>query len=908
MRANKNHINSTNGNSRQNSNESESLQSSLSNLRSTSTELSDNKLSVPTADVMKRATVEEEIKSYFYMLTDGCGDENCDNENCVSSGKITPQSPNRAAASALHLQRNRAKLCDRHVSKIPRTKSPTPSQASQSTNNASNAENVTFAYMFLTENVVRGIVNTCQNESRYSQLVATLLDVFSKADTLAKSFLKVECPLRLDNFSPEDLVGLDKEKLRELEGEMEKDIDCSQSSRSFDWTSDEIRIDFFALKKAYENVFELPSHVYESALIKALGIFAENTELELNVELKGKLNNPEEMEKYVIAFLIVFEIPALSSPEFLQKVLPPLCKAMNYLPVSALARICRVWARYCRDSFKNILNLLHQLITMRTIESCSNKKYLLQDNVDIVSATKVMKVLYYANALAGQMESPETTKDEDYDKYESELKNGLFGDIDLRYSYYQSFTFTEDPLAKELKLDLIDCITPFLPFTEFYNEPLSDAIEMDKDYSNYKNALRNEGASSSRSESKSIDQLFSFMTHPFILTPATKTLGLFYDNRIRMYSERKICVLQAMAGHPPNPYLKLKIRRDHLIEDALMRLELSCHESPQDFKKQLMVEFEGEQGMDEGGISKEFFQLIVEEIFNPDYGMFVFDSDTQTCWFNSTSFENESQYKLIGLVLGLAIYNSIILDVRFPMVVYKKLLGKKGIFSDLEDFNPVIYNSLKSLLDHQDDDVEDVYMQTFRISFTDIFGNVVYHDLLPEGDKIPVSLYNKKHFVDLYADFLLNKSISKQFNAFRKGFRMVTDESPMKYLFRPDEIEILICGSKNFDFNELQESTRYDGGYDSSTQIIKNFWEFAHSLSLENQRKLLQFTTGSDRIPVGGLGQLHMIIARNGPDSDRLPTAHTCFNVLLLPEYNTKEKLCDRLMKAINYSKGFGML
>lgn len=69
------------------------------------------------------------------------------------------------------------------------------------------------AYMFLTENVVRGIVSTCQNESRYSQLVATLLDVFSKADTLAKSFLKVECPLRLDNFSPDDLVGLDKEKV-----------------------------------------------------------------------------------------------------------------------------------------------------------------------------------------------------------------------------------------------------------------------------------------------------------------------------------------------------------------------------------------------------------------------------------------------------------------------------------------------------------------------------------------------------------------------------------------------------------------------------------------------------------------------------------------------------------------------
>jgi len=51
-----------------------------------------------------------------------------------------------------------------------------------------------------------------------------------------------------------------------------------------------------------------------------------------------------------------------------------------------------------------------------------------------------------------------------------------------------------------------------------------------------------------------------------------------------------------------------------------------------------------------------------------------------------------------------------------------------------------------------------------------------------------------------------------------------------------------------------------------------------------------------------------MVIARNGPDCDRLPTSHTCFNVLLLPEYSSKEKLEERLLKAINYSKGFGMI
>lgn len=54
----------------------------------------------------------------------------------------------------------------------------------------------------------------------------------------------------------------------------------------------------------------------------------------------------------------------------------------------------------------------------------------------------------------------------------------------------------------------------------------------------------------------------------------------------------------------------------------------------------------------------------------------------------------------------------------------------------------------------------------------------------------------QQEFVDLYADFLLNKSVEKQFHSFYRGFQMVTDESPLELLFRPEEVELLICGSK----------------------------------------------------------------------------------------------------------------
>lgn len=240
------------------------------------------------------------------------------------------------------------------------------------------------------------------------------------------------------------------------------------------------------------------------------------------------------------------------------------------------------------------------------------------------------------------------------------------------------------------------------------------------------------------------DKQFSFMLYSFILTPATKIQGLYYDCRIRMYTERRMHIIQSQMGQSSNPYLKVRVRRDHLIDDALVELEMIAMGNPKDLKKQLVVEFVDEQGIDEGGVSKEFFQMVVEEIFNPDYGMFIYNEDTQTMWFNSTSFENEAQFTLIGIVLGLAIYNNIILAVNFPMVVYRKLMGIRGSFRDLKDWNPTMYHSLLDMLNYQEMDMEDVFMQTFRISYQDVFGSVLTHDLKKDCENMFVNQDNKQ--------------------------------------------------------------------------------------------------------------------------------------------------------------------
>ncbi|XP_045533813.1 ubiquitin-protein ligase E3A [Papilio machaon] len=856
-----------------------------------------NPVSGSTQDIMKRAA-KELIERYFYQLLEGCGNPNCDNEYCASSQKAKKLTANEAAAVAIKLaEKKEALLCDRHPNKVPRTDTnncDSNSSTCETSNKkvkktSSNQKTDTLSENKeqedsqdsgpLTEERMRELCDECLQSQSAQKLLWALGSAFRQPHVLAQSFRR---QINENEPKPESDVKKDKEsKAMCSSSDPDKDID-SVTGPEFDAAS---------CHRAFLYLAKVPSKHYNSVLVSALETLA--LHLKIDLEISKKIS----MEDVVNCFVIAFEIPDIGCSDYLEVALPTLCHAVEYLPIKAQARLARLWSEYCKESLRHILEALQQLITLRVVSTNYSRIYQVQDDECVTKATKLMKIVYYANMLAGEVEqNPQQEEAVVITNQLDPLGDALHDLLPLSSMKTSKQSLPEDPLAVELKINSLDVRKPYLPFEEFYNEPLSDSIEMDIDFASYKTDVN--------SATK-----FAFLNYPFILTAATKSLGLYYENRIRMYSERRVSLLHAVVGAaPPMPFLRLRVRRSHIIADALVELEMIAMERALDLKKQLMVEFEGEQGVDEGGVSKEFFQLIVEEIFNPDYGMFTQQPDSHTVWFNPTSFETEAQFTLIGIVLGLAIYNNIILAVNFPMVVYRKLMGRKGSFEDLADWNPSLYNGLKDMLDYCGDDLEEVYYQTFRICYKDVFGNNLFHDLKDEGDSLFVTQANKREFVDLYADFLLNKSVETQFRAFRRGFVMVTDESPLSALFRPEEIETLVCGSKNFDFNELEKSTEYDGGYTAESRIIKDFWCIVHNLCIVEKRKLLQFTTGSDRVPVGGLSYLKLVIARNGPDSDRLPTAHTCFNVLLLPEYESRDKLRDRLMKAISYSKGFGML
>ncbi|XP_026528408.1 probable E3 ubiquitin-protein ligase HERC3 [Notechis scutatus] len=351
-----------------------------------------------------------------------------------------------------------------------------------------------------------------------------------------------------------------------------------------------------------------------------------------------------------------------------------------------------------------------------------------------------------------------------------------------------------------------------------------------------------------------------------------------------------------------SPFLVLHVRRSNLVGDALR--ELSIH-SDVDLKKPLKVIFDGEEAVDAGGVTKEFFLLLLKELLNPIYGMFTCYSDSNLLWFSDTCFVEHNWFHLIGIICGLAIYNFTVVDLHFPLALYKKLLNVTPGLDDLKELSPLEGRSLQELLDYPGEDIE----ETFCLSFTickESYGVVEQKNLVPDGDKIPVQNNNREEFVDAYVNYVFNVSVHEWYTAFSSGFLKVCGGKVLE-LFQPTELRAMIMGSSKYNWKDLEESTSYKGDYSATHPTIQMFWETFHEFPLEKKKRFLLFLTGSDRIPIYGMSSLRMIIQSTSSDERYLPVAHTCYNLLDLPKYSSKETLSTRLTQAIDHYEGFSL-
>lgn len=352
---------------------------------------------------------------------------------------------------------------------------------------------------------------------------------------------------------------------------------------------------------------------------------------------------------------------------------------------------------------------------------------------------------------------------------------------------------------------------------------------------------------------------------------------------------------------------ELKVRRAHMLEDSYAAV---MQHTGEDLKRRLMVSFDGEDGLDYGGVGREWFFLLSHEIFNPSYGLFEYSThDNYTLQINPASGINPdhlSYFKFIGRCLGLAIFHRRFLDAYFVPSFYKMILGKHVSLNDLESVDADLHRSMVWMLEN---DITDVLDETFTQT-EERFGELVTIELKPDGEEIPVTEENKKEFVDLVVAYRISKRVKDQFEAFMEGLLELVPIELIN-IFDERELELLIGGMSEIDMDDWTKFTDYRG-YEKTDQVIEWFWQCIRSWPPERKSRLLQFTTGTSRVPVNGFkdlqgsdGPRRFTIEKSG-DPQGLPRSHTCFNRLDLPPYQDYESLETKLIYAIEETEGFG--
>ncbi|XP_062984279.1 E3 ubiquitin-protein ligase NEDD4-like isoform X13 [Elgaria multicarinata webbii] len=357
----------------------------------------------------------------------------------------------------------------------------------------------------------------------------------------------------------------------------------------------------------------------------------------------------------------------------------------------------------------------------------------------------------------------------------------------------------------------------------------------------------------------------------------------------------------------PNRF-EMKLHRNNIFEESYRRI--MSVKRPDVLKARLWIEFESEKGLDYGGVAREWFFLLSKEMFNPYYGLFEYSAtDNYTLQINPNSGlcneDHLSYFTFIGRVAGLAVYHGKLLDGFFIRPFYKMMLGKPITLKDMESVDSEYYNSLKWILENDPTELD----LMFCID-EENFGQTYQVDLKPNGSDIMVTNENKREYIDLVIQWRFVNRVQKQMNAFLEGFTELLPTDLIK-IFDENELELLMCGLGDVDVNDWRQHAIYKNGYCPNHPVIQWYWKAVLLMDAEKRIRLLQFVTGTSRVPMNGFAELY---GSNGPQlftieqwgsPDKLPRAHTCFNRLDLPPYESFEELREKLLMAVENAQGF---
>ncbi|XP_061577235.1 NEDD4-like E3 ubiquitin-protein ligase WWP2 isoform X2 [Cololabis saira] len=378
-----------------------------------------------------------------------------------------------------------------------------------------------------------------------------------------------------------------------------------------------------------------------------------------------------------------------------------------------------------------------------------------------------------------------------------------------------------------------------------------------------------------------------------------------YDRSFRWkyHQFRFLCHSNALPSH-----VKISVSRQTLFEDSFQQI---MNVKPYDLRRRLYIIMRGEEGLDYGGIAREWFFLLSHEVLNPMYCLFEYAGKNNYCLqinpASSINPDHLTYFRFIGRFIAMALYHGKFIDTGFTLPFYKRMLDKKPTLKDLESIDPEFFNSIMWV---KENNLEECGVELYFAQDMEILGKVTTHQLKDDGENELVTEENKEEYIGLLTDWRFTRGVEEQTKAFLDGFNEVVPLEWLRY-FDEKELELMLCGMQEIDLADWQKNTIYRH-YTKNSKQIHWFWQVVKEMDNEKRIRLLQFVTGTCRLPVGGFCEL---IGSNGPQKfciDKvgkeiwLPRSHTCFNRLDLPPYRSLEQLREKLLFAIEETEGFG--
>lgn len=266
-------------------------------------------------------------------------------------------------------------------------------------------------------------------------------------------------------------------------------------------------------------------------------------------------------------------------------------------------------------------------------------------------------------------------------------------------------------------------------------------------------------------------------------------------------------------------------------------------------------------------------------------------------------------YRFLGRVMGKALFDRQLVAGHCVQYIYKHLLGWPIQFKDIMQIDEEYYNNLKQMqgLAQQNED-----LSMLCLDFTtqmDVMGVKEQVELLPGGADKDVTNDNFNEYLEACLRFRVLNRVKPQLTELLLGFYDVIPE-PLLTIFDFQELELLMCGLPEIDLEDWKRNTDYSGDYEHIGVDYPTcgwFWEVVEEFDQEMKARLLQFVTGTSGVPSRGFGVLQgndgnirkFTIHGVSVHECLYPRAHTCFNRIDLPMYETKDELQERLKLAV---------